>query len=137
MWGRPFGLPGLRDGGSGCCPAGFGGICPAQCRSKIEDPYRLRLTRWFLVVHSGYWEADMPAFRLAISCLLMAIMAHGLAPAAQQPAASDADTMLRQAHEEIRNFDKAGGKKDDPSHPVEKWVQALWAFREKSPRNPE
>src|SRR5712692_7248395 len=74
----------------------------------------------------------MTALRLAFSCLLLLTML-----AAQQPAASDVDTMLRQAREEIGNFEKAGGKKDDPKHPVEKWVQALWELREKSPRPPE
>src|SRR5437879_1757050 len=55
------------------------------------------------------------------------------AVAAQQSATSDVDTMLRQARDEIRDFEKAGGKKDDPSHPISKWVKALWALREKSP----
>jgi len=32
---------------------------------------------------------------------------------AQQSATSDGDTMLRQARDEIRDFEKAGGKKDD------------------------
>jgi tetratricopeptide (TPR) repeat protein len=76
----------------------------------------------------------MRALRLGILCLAMA---SGLAPAPQQPAASDIQAMLRQAGEEIRSFEKAGGKKDDPSHPVARWVEALWALREKSPRTPE
>jgi len=46
---------------------------------------------------------------------------------AQQPA-TDVDTMLRNARAEIQAFEKAGGKKDDPKHPVEKWVQALWTL---------
>ncbi|HUI54377.1 MAG TPA: hypothetical protein VLY04_05375 [Bryobacteraceae bacterium] len=54
--------------------------------------------------------------------------------AAQQAGSSDVDAMLAQARGEIRSFEKAGGKKDDPKHPVEKWVQALWAVYEQSPR---
>ncbi len=73
----------------------------------------------------------MTAWRLAFFGLFLTMLA------AQQPASSDVDTMLREAHDEIGNFEKAGGKKDDPNHPVEKWVQALWALREKSPRPPE
>jgi hypothetical protein len=64
-------------------------------------------------------------------------MALLFAVAAQQPATGDVDTTLRQARNEIRNFEKAGGKKDDPNHPIAKWVKALWAFREKSPRTGE
>ena len=89
----------------------------------------------------------MTALRLAISSLLLTMISRGLAPAqrqpeaqppaARQPVANEVDTMLRQAREEIRDFEKAGGKKDDPKHPIEKWVQALWTFREKSPRTPE
>ena len=45
--------------------------------------------------------------------------------------------MLRQARQEIQAFEKAGGKKDDPNHPVEKWAAALWAIRDKSPRTPD
>ena len=56
--------------------------------------------------------------------------------AAQQAAASDVDTILSSARQEIRNFEKAGGKKDDPKHPVGKWVQALWKLHEESPRTP-
>src|SRR6266849_2760488 len=68
----------------------------------------------------------MSALRLAISCLLAAIVA------AQQPAASDVQAMVRQANQEIWDFEKAGGKKDDPNHPVGRWVETLWALREKS-----
>jgi hypothetical protein len=45
--------------------------------------------------------------------------------------------MLRQAREEIRNFEKADGKKDDPNHPAAKWPQALCVLRERFPRTPE
>src|SRR5207302_9476494 len=68
-----------------------------------------------------------------LSCLLILLAAVG--SAAQQATSGDVDTMLRQARAEIRDFEKAGGKREDPSHPIEKWVNALWALREKFPRN--
>jgi hypothetical protein len=55
---------------------------------------------------------------------------------AQQAATSDVDSMLVQARGEIRSFEKAGGKKSDPNHPVEKWVRALWKLHEDSPGTP-
>ena len=57
--------------------------------------------------------------------------------AAQQPATSAVETILAQARGEIRDFEKGGGKKDDPNHPVGKWVLTLWALYEQSPRTPE
>ena len=78
-------------------------------------------------------NAHLTRMRIAVSCLLILMVALG--SAAQQTASGDVDTMLRQARDEIRNFEKARGKRDDPSHPIEKWVNALWALREKSPRN--
>ena len=74
----------------------------------------------------------MTRLRVALPCLLSLMVA-----AAQQPNLGEVDTILQQARDEIRNFDKAGGKKDDPNHPIAKWVQALWALREKSPRSVE
>jgi tetratricopeptide (TPR) repeat protein len=69
---------------------------------------------------------------------LLAIWLAAEAPAApQQPAASDVETILAQAREEIRSFEKAGGRKDDPNHPVGKWVLKLWALYEQAPRSPE
>jgi tetratricopeptide (TPR) repeat protein len=79
----------------------------------------------------------MKALPGAIASLLIVIMAPDLAAQAPKAASIDVETTLRQAREEIQNFEKAGGKKDDPNHPVEKWVQALWAFHERSPRSPE
>src|SRR6266852_2649910 len=69
--------------------------------------------------------------------LLLAILAPSFPAAAQRLATTDIETMLGRAREEIRNIEKAGGRRDDPNHPVEKWVQALWAFHEESPRAPE
>ena len=79
----------------------------------------------------------MTALRLAIACPLIAIMAPGFAAQSPNAASIDVETNLRQAREEIQNFESSGGKKDDPNHPVEKWVQALWAFHDRSPRSPE
>ena len=55
---------------------------------------------------------------------------------AQQPATTDVEAMLVQARGEIRSFEKAGGKKSEANHPVEKWVQELWKLHEDSPRTP-
>ena len=78
----------------------------------------------------------MTSLRLVTGRLLIAILVPGLA-VPQQPVTNDLDAMLRQAREEIRNFEQAGGKRDDPNHPVDKWARTLWAFREKSPHAPE
>ena len=67
----------------------------------------------------------MTALRGAIASLLIVIMAPGLAAQAPKAGSIDVETTLREAREEIQNFEKAGGKKDDPNHPVEKWLQAL------------
>src|SRR5215472_3360425 len=64
---------------------------------------------------------------------LLAILVAGLPASAQQPPATDVEAILRQAREEIRNFEKAGGRKDDPNHPVEKWVRTLWKAHDESP----
>ena len=79
----------------------------------------------------------MTALRAAIASLLIVILASSHAAQAPKAATIDVETTLRQAREEIQNFEKAGGKKDDPNHPVEKWVQALWAFRDQSARGSE
>ncbi len=71
-----------------------------------------------------------------ITRLLVIFSAVAALAAAQQAATSDVETILVQARREIQNFEKAGGKKDDPSHPVEKWVQVLWKLYEESPRTP-
>ena len=78
----------------------------------------------------------MTASRCTNYSLLTILLASGLASAQQQPATDDVDLLLRQAREEIQKFETAGGKKDDPNHPVEKWATTLWAIRDKSPRTP-
>jgi hypothetical protein len=45
--------------------------------------------------------------------------------------------MLRQARQEISDFQKAGGKNSDPDHPAEKWARELWKWRETSPGTPD
>ena len=78
----------------------------------------------------------MTASRWANHYLLTIILASGLAPA-QQAEMSEVDILLRQARDDIQKFEKAGGKKDDPNHPVEKWAAMLWSMRSKTPRPPE
>jgi tetratricopeptide (TPR) repeat protein len=55
-----------------------------------------------------------------------------LLPAQQAPGISGIDDVLRQAREEIANFQKAGGKNNDPGHPAEKWAKELWKWRNTS-----
>jgi tetratricopeptide (TPR) repeat protein len=57
--------------------------------------------------------------------------------AAQQSGARDVDATLTKAWAEMRDFEKAGGKRADNNHPVEKWVQTLWALYRESPGTPE
>ncbi len=57
--------------------------------------------------------------------------------AGQQSAARDVDAILTKAWAEVRDFEKAGGKRADSNHPVEKWVQTLWAVYQDSPGTPE
>ena len=45
--------------------------------------------------------------------------------------------MLRQARQEILNFQKAGGQNVDPGHPAEKWVSELWRWRDRSQGTPD
>jgi hypothetical protein len=45
--------------------------------------------------------------------------------------------MLRQARQEIANFEKAGGRKDAPDHPAVKWTRELWTWRQTSPGSPD
>jgi hypothetical protein len=57
--------------------------------------------------------------------------------AQQAQVAGGVDDMLRQARQEIANFEKAGGRKDDPGHPVVKWTRELWKWRDTSPGSPD
>jgi hypothetical protein len=45
--------------------------------------------------------------------------------------------MLREARQEVQNFQKAGGKTTDPAHPAEKWAEELWKWRDQSPGTPD
>jgi hypothetical protein len=78
----------------------------------------------------------MRRWRLGFCTLVMLVPAATRASAQQAPAAG-VDEMLRQARQEIGSFEKAGGKKNDPLHPVGKWAQELWKQRETSPGSPD
>jgi hypothetical protein len=69
--------------------------------------------------------------------LVLAVASATLLSAQQAPIAGGVDDTLRQARQEIADFEKAGGKKDDPGHPVVKWAQELWKWRDKSPGSPD
>ena len=88
------------------------------------------------MLHSTQLGSGMTASRHTKYYLLTIILASGLAPA-QQAEISEVDILLRQARDGIQTFEKAGGKKDDPNHPVEKWAAILWSIRAKTPRSPE
>jgi hypothetical protein len=72
--------------------------------------------------------------RLKFSSL--AILASVTLTPAQQAPVGVAD-ILRQAHQEVSDFQKAGGKDNDPGDPTEKWVQELWKWRKKAPGTPD
>jgi hypothetical protein len=65
-------------------------------------------------------------------CLVLLAPACGVSTA-QQVSKPSVDDVLRQARREISSFEKAGGKKSDPLHPVGKWAQELWSWRTASP----
>src|SRR5260370_31151198 len=68
---------------------------------------------------------------------LAVLASAALVPAQQAPMTGGIDDMLRQARQEISNFQKAGGKNNDPGHPAEKWAQELWKWRDTSPGTPD
>jgi hypothetical protein len=69
----------------------------------------------------------MKNWRLAFCLVLLASAA--MVSTAQQASKPPVEEVLRQARQEISSFEKAGGKKSDPLHPVEKWTQELWTWR--------
>jgi AhpC/TSA family len=73
----------------------------------------------------------MKKWRLGFCLVLLAPAA--MVSTAQQASKPPVDEVLRQARQEISSFEKAGGKKSDPLHPVEKWAQELWSWRTASP----
>jgi hypothetical protein len=64
---------------------------------------------------------------------LLLLLSACVVSTAQQASKPPVDEVLRQAHEEISSFEKGGGKKSDPLHPVGKWAQELWTWRTASP----
>jgi hypothetical protein len=70
---------------------------------------------------------------LACVLLLVALQAWAQKATAEDPVQKEVEGVLKQARAEIRAFEKAGGEGSDPAHPVTKWVEALWAYREKHP----
>src|SRR5215471_12185765 len=56
---------------------------------------------------------------------------------AQHPTPSGLEDTLRQARQEISDFQKAGGKNDDPGHPAPKWAATLWQWRDRLPASPD
>ena len=68
---------------------------------------------------------------------LATLLAVATIAAAQQSSTRDVDAILTKAWAEIRDFEKAGGKRADSNHPVEKWVWTLWAVYEEWPGTPE
>ena len=73
----------------------------------------------------------MKKWRLGFCLVLLAPAA--MVSTAQQASKPPVDEVLRQARQEISSFEKAGGKKSGPLHPVEKWAQELWTRRTESP----
>jgi tetratricopeptide (TPR) repeat protein len=69
-----------------------------------------------------------PVLLLATATLLFA---------QQAPVAGGVRDMVRQARQEIESFEKAGGRKDDPGHPVVKWTRELWKWRDTSAGTPD
>jgi hypothetical protein len=77
----------------------------------------------------------MKKWRLGFCFLLLAPAC--LVSRAQQASKPTVDEVLRQARQEISSFEKGGGKKSDPLHPVGKWTQELWTWRTASPGSAE
>jgi hypothetical protein len=77
----------------------------------------------------------MHAVRIAATLLLLAPFARANHQQQNEkdPTLVRAQEMLRQARTEIGEFEKAGGKKDDPSYPIAKWVAQLWELRDQHP----
>lgn len=74
---------------------------------------------------------------LACSCLtLLSPIGIARQSPAKDPAREKVTEMLRQARTEIGEFEKNGGKRDAPEHPVGRWVQQLWQIRSQHPNSP-
>jgi hypothetical protein len=77
----------------------------------------------------------MKNWRLGVCLVLLAPTC--VVSTAQQASKPPVDEALRQARQEISSFEKGGGKKSDPLHPVGKWAQELWTWRTASPGSPD
>jgi len=66
-------------------------------------------------------------------CLIALLAPAALVVAQQTPVVNHVADVLRQARQEVSDFQKAGGKNTDPGHPAEKWAQELWKLRDASP----
>jgi tetratricopeptide (TPR) repeat protein len=75
--------------------------------------------------------------RAARRCAITILASAALAMAQQASVVSSVADILRQAHQEISDFQKAGGKNTDPGHPAEKWAQELWKWRDTSLSTPD
>ncbi|HJZ96467.1 MAG TPA: hypothetical protein VKE70_08165 [Candidatus Solibacter sp.] len=69
--------------------------------------------------------------------LVLLFTSATLLTAQETPLTVGVEDMLRQARQEIANFEQAGGSKDAPGHPVVKWTRELWKWRDTSPGSPD
>jgi hypothetical protein len=79
------------------------------------------------------------AMKRARAFVVVAAFVGIASAAASQPAAStdaplaEVEALLKAARAEIAQFERDGGKRTDPHHPVSVWVEKLWALRELQP----
>jgi len=72
-------------------------------------------------------------FVLAAALLGLAAAAAAQPAAEKEPLLAEVEGLLKAARGEIAQFERGGGKRIDPRHPVSVWVEKLWAFRELHP----
>lgn len=77
----------------------------------------------------------MGRVRMGPGTLAAAALLAAWAPAVAQRNSGSVDALLDRARKEIREFERGGGKRDDPKHPVEKWVRELWRAHEAAPQS--
>jgi tetratricopeptide (TPR) repeat protein len=69
-------------------------------------------------------------------CVLLAAAGAAQSPPPADPLLAQVDELLKQARREIQEFEKAGGSRTDTKHPVGRWVETLWEFRDRHPATP-